>query len=111
VSPYRRSVYQIRGDDWVIEWPTLAWSDGTTISSGELSAATYRATVAGITGSDLTITTDPEPGVRIRIEVPRLLTAEVSPCPHGYLCDLEITFNNKRSTKLFTVIVMGDVTL
>ncbi len=100
---------QIRGDDWEINFPTLAWSDGEAILPGELSAATYRATVAGI--SDVTITPDPESGVRLRIEVARALTEDVVPSPGGYLCDVEITFNNRRATKLFTVTVLGDVTL
>lgn len=99
---------QIRGDDWTIDFPSLAWSDGTPIATGELASATYRATVAGI--SDVTITPDPESGVRLRIDVPRALTASVRPRAKAYPSDLEITINNKRSTRLFDVTVVADVT-
>ena len=98
----------IRGDDWVIDLPTLTWSDGTAVTEGELAAASYRATIAGLAG---TVTPDPVEGVRLRIEVPRELTVSAVPSRKPYRSDVEITISNKRSTKLFDVTVLADVTL
>lgn len=98
----------IRGDDWSIDIPTLEWSDGTPVSSGELSAATYRATVAGLPA---TVTPDPVAGVRLRIEVTRDVSVNAVPSRRPYRSDVEITMNNKRSTKLFDVTVLADVTI
>lgn len=100
---------QIRGDDWTIDFPSLSWSDGTAIAQGELASASYRATVAGIT--NVTITPDPVSGVRLRIEVARELTVAVRAREKPYQSDVEITINNKRSTKLFDVTVLKDVTV
>ncbi len=102
---------QIRGDDWTIDFPTLEWSDGAPIAPGELSAATFRATVAGIALDPSAITPDPESGVRLRLEVARTLTSVVRPRAKAYPSDVEITINNKRSTMLFDVTVLADVTL
>lgn len=102
---------QIRGDDWTIDFPSLAWSDGTAIATGELAAATFRATVAGIALDQTAVTPDPESGVRLRVEVPRALTAAVRPRSKPYPSDVEITINNKRSSVLFDVTVLADVTL
>lgn len=98
----------IRGDDWTIDIPTLEWSDGTPVSNGELIAATYRATIAGLPAA---VTSDPEPGVRLRIEVSRTVTVDAVPSRKPYRSDVEITMNNKRSTKLFDVTVLADVTI
>ena len=98
----------IRGDDWIIDIPTLEWSDGAPVSSHELSSATYRATVAGLPA---TVTPDPEDGVRLRLEVSRDVTVLAVPSRRPYRSDVEITIHNKRSTKLFNVTVLADVTI
>lgn len=98
----------IRGDDWIIDIGTLAWSDGTEISDSDLASATYRATIAGLAG---TVTPDPMAGVRLRIEVSRTLTVNAVPSRKAYRSDVEITLNGKRSTKLFDVTVLADVTI
>lgn len=102
---------QIRGDDWTINFSSLAWSDGTTIASGELATATFRATVAGIALEPSWIAPDPESGVRLRLEVPRALTADVRPRTKPYKSDVELTINNKRSSLIFEVTVVADVTV
>lgn len=98
----------IRGDDWIVDIPDLAWSDGTPLGEDELAAASYRTTVAGLAG---TVTPDPVEGVRLRIEVSRTLTVDAVPSRKAYRSDVEITLNGKRSTKLFDVTVLADVTL
>lgn len=88
------------GADWTIDFGLATWDDGTPIPQQDLAAATITAIVAGL---EATVTRDPVEGVRLRLEVPKALTADVR--PRRYDCGVSITISGKLSVIPFEVFV------
>lgn len=89
-----------RGADWTLDFGSATWDDGTNISEAELATATCAATIAGLTA---TVTADPVPGVRLRLEVASTLTAAILPRQYGG--GVKITISGKVQVHAFEVFV------